>query len=530
MHGPATGVDVIYETDDFYGRSLAYSVLHDTAEDELTDSRIVEQDGDFRGVYRGQHRHDLHNNLELSLEGAYVTDPTFLEEFFNSEADEAKQYETSLYLKHQQDQSAATLLVNGHLSDFTTQLTTLQAPGYVVDRQPELGYHRIGEDFFDGRVLWFSENRVSRLQIRGGEDSPAERGFGNFAAQNLFGQPATLDFDDALAAEGFPTRWVLRADSRQEVNVPLDAGPIDITPYAIGRVTGYDDEFDDFADADEQYRLWGAVGTRFSTQVHRDYEGVNSTLLDLHRLRHVIEPSVDVFYMGSTVSQADLPVFDPDIEGIAEGAGVRFTLENTLQTQRGGPGRWRSVDWLKLRNDAVFRDESDERPDGVDNGGPTGAIPRFFDQRPEYAIGGDHLFTQLLWMVSDTLGVVGELTYGLEDDKVLQWRLGGTLQHTPRLSSFLTVTEIDPLDQSLLTYGFNYQLTTKYRVSFTQQYDLGEGKNRRYNVGLERLLPRWRFQAVASFNTITDEQTVGFVLIPQGLNPGGIPLTLFGGG
>ena len=45
--------------------------------------------------------------------------------------------------------------------------------------------------------------------------------------------------------------------------------------------------------------------------------------------------------MGSTIDPERFPVFDDDVEAIQEGYGVRLGLRNTLQTQRGGPGRWR---------------------------------------------------------------------------------------------------------------------------------------------------------------------------------------------
>src|SRR5690606_10498775 len=97
----------------------------------------------------------LRDNWELSLQLGYVSDPTFLEEFFRSEADAGKPYETSFYLKKQQEETAFTLLAQYDLNDFTPQLTTLQAPGYTVDKSPELAWRQLGTAIFGNRLTYF---------------------------------------------------------------------------------------------------------------------------------------------------------------------------------------------------------------------------------------------------------------------------------------------------------------------------------------------------------------------------------------
>ncbi|HEX7009309.1 MAG TPA: LPS assembly protein LptD, partial [Phycisphaeraceae bacterium] len=518
-HGPGTGVELEYDRDAMFGRLDSYLLPNDNGEDDIGGRPIeIEHDGETRGFFRWQHRHELAQGWELSLEGAYVSDETFLEEFFRDEAYEAKPYETSLYLKKQQDEWAADLLASVQTTDFLPQLTTLQTPGYAVEKLPELRYFRMGTSLWDGRLTWFSENRISRVRADFGEDAPEDRGFSNSASQLLFGIPATTTFEDAADAMMFPDDWRWRADTRQEITAPMKLGILDVVPYAAGRITAYDEDFEEFSGQDDQARLWGAVGTRFHTTFTSQANDFESQILDVHRLRHIIEPSVDVFLMGSTVSASDLPVYDTDVESVSEGSGVRLGLLNTWQTQRGGPGRWRSVDWITLQTDLVLR-SSDADTDA--------AIARFYPYRPEYGIGQDHFYTQLMWMVSDTLGVVGELTYNLQGDEgVAHWRLGATLQHTPRLNSFLNYEEIDILDSRLLTYGFTYQLTTKYTLSFAQRWDLGQRESRDLSVWLERKLPRWRFRVVASIDELDDEQMIGVVLVPEGITGGVSPIRL----
>lgn len=517
-HGPATGINLDYDRESMFGSLESYLLFADNGEDRIGSRNDIEHDNETRGYFQLQHRQRIANDWELSLEAAYVSDETFLEEFFRTEAYEAKPYETSLYLKKQQDDWAVDLLVAGNLNDFTPQLSTLQAPGYTVDKLPELGYYRVGTELWDGRLTWFSENRASRMRMQFGDDNLSDRGFSNAAAMEIFGIGANTSFRDAANIAGLPDDTVNRFDTRQEISAPLKMGVFDITPYAAVRFTGYDDDFAPYSGNDDQARLWSSVGTRVHTQFSREYANVESQLFDLHRIRHIVEPSANFFLMTSTFDPDDLPVFDQDVEGISEGGGVRLGLRNTLQTQRGGQGRWRSVDWITLDTDLVLRsDDSDVNQN----------LARFYDYRPEYSTGGDHFYTQLMWMVSDTLGITGELTYNLEDDTTAQWRIGGTLQHSPRLTSFANYREIDVLGSRLLTYGFTYDLTTKYTVSFAHRLDFSENDSRNIDVWLERKLPRWRLRLVASFDEVDDEQTVGIVLVPQGLSSTTSPGSFF---
>ncbi len=507
-HGPSVGTRIDYERRELFGNLDARLMPQDEGTDEIGGRRDVEQTDELRGFARWQHRQPLPDGWELSLEAAFVSDETFLEEFERDEAFEAKPYETSLFLNRRDEEQQLWLLTSYDFNEFLPQLSPAQTPGFFTAKAPELGYFRTGTDLWDGRLTWFSENRVARIRAQFGDDTPDDRGFRPPAAMELFGIDADTTFRDAASADGFPTGWVGRFDSRQELVVPLEVGDFRINPYAVGRFTGYDDDFEEFRGEDDQFRLWGAVGTRVSTQAHATYDGVESRLFDVHRLRHIVEPSVDVFYAASSVDPEALPAFDYDVESINEGAGVRLGLRNTFETQRGGPGRWRSVDWLVLDTDLVLRSDDAD----VDT-----ELARFFSYRPEFSRGGDHFYTRLLWLVTDTLAFTGDLTQNLEDGETAAWRAGINLQHTPRLTSFVEYSELDVLDSRLLTYGFAYQLTTKYRVGFEQQLDFGERDTRRIRGFVERALPRWTLRLDASFDEVDDETTFGVVLVPQGL-------------
>ena len=253
-HGPATGLELDYDDQNMFGKLDGYILLKDEGTDQIGGRDDIPHDGEIRGWVKWEHRSMLPDNWELSLEAAYVSDETFLEEFFRKEAETEKQMDTSIYLKKQNNDRMFSILASYNALDFTTQTTTLQAPGYTVDRLPEAGFFIVGKPLWGGRLVYFSENRVSNLRMRPGSDTPADRGFRPADSLALFGIPNTTSFSDAFRAAGLPTDHVFRFDSRHELMMPFDMGMFRITPYVVGRATSYGDDFVEFGGDEDSTR------------------------------------------------------------------------------------------------------------------------------------------------------------------------------------------------------------------------------------------------------------------------------------
>lgn len=511
-HNFGTGLEANYDLGDMFGNFDGYILPHDSGSDKIQGREDVGHDGDVRGFVHWQHRNELPQGIELSLEAAYVSDPTFLDVFYPDDADAAKQYETSIYLKKQENDWAFTFLGKYNINDFLAQSKFLEAPGYQVDKLPELGYYRIGDSLLDNRLTWFSENRLSWMRLRYGDNTPDSLGFNSYWSQQLFGMSPNTSFESAAEANGTPLGWRGRLDSRQELNAPLKIGFFDITPFVAGRVTAYDNNFDGYANntSDDQVRLWGQAGARLHTEFSNVYE-VDNRLLDIKQLRHIIEPTAEAYWSQATMNKDELPIYDPEVEGISTGPGGRIGMTNTFQTKRGGPGQWRSVDWLTIQTDFVLR------ADEVDAQQP---IPRYYAYRPEYSTGGNHFYSELQWMVTDTLGMNGELVYSFEDNQqVTYWRVGAMMDHTPRFRTFINYNEIAPTSSRLLSVGFGYQMTRKYTLNVRQTFSFSDDDAvRDLEVELVRKMPRWTLRIFATVDTISNDTTVGFLVEPEGLS------------
>ena len=510
-HGVGLGVALEYNRDDARGDFRGYFLPSDSGTDEIAQRAGVNFDGTTRGFFRGQYQQQLPAGWELWLEANHVSDPTLLEEFFPNEADATRPYETSVYFKKAEDDWALSALVKGEVNNFTPQLAPLLTPGYTVNKLPEVEYRQTSSIFNDTATI-FHESSLSRMRAVFGDDSPADRGFNAAQSAAVFGIAPTTSFDAAALAAGFPRSVVNRLDSRTEIAAPMRVDTLDITPFAVGRLTAYDEDFSTFnAGNNDQARLWGGVGVRASTQFSKVDDTISSTLLDVQGIRHIIEPGITLAVYDGTMSPGDLPIYDPDVERLTEGGVARVGVVNTWQTRRGGPGRSRSVDWIKLRTDVVLATEDSSNPS---------AIGRYYDYRPEYTLGDDHFYAELMWAATEATAVTGDLTHSFEEGSVVQWRLGIENQHTDRLSSFIHYREIDALDARLLSYGASLRLTAKYRVGIFQVLDFGEGNARTLNLSIDRRIPRANVGLVVGYDDIDGEASISIVITPDGSDRG----------
>jgi len=526
-HNLAVGTRVKYDKTDFRGEFDGYLIPSDRAADELGGRTNVDNKGGARGFYKYKHEHKLGKNTDLQLRSDYASDETVLEVYREEEARDAQQYETSAYLIRQQDDWSVSLLARGDTNDFIPQLPVLQAPGFTVERFPEASFHKIGVPLWDGRLTYFTQNSASYIRANLPNDSPEDRGFNETASQSLFGISSTESFANRFDFNGdgnvdYNDDLTLRGDSRHEIAAPMRLGDFDITPYGVGRLTAYSE--DNLAPGAENARLWGQLGVRASTSFQSSTARIYNPLLDINGLRHIVEPSFNAYYTESSAESGDLLPFDSFVEGINDEPGVRIGMRNTWQTQRGGHGLWRSVDWITWDLDAVFSEIDD------DNTVNTQGIARWFGYRPEFVRGGDHLYTDVRWMVTDVFSMTGDMTYLLDDPNVgttggganlAQWQIGGILNPDRAVRIYGSYEAIDALDSKLVTYGFTADLTAKYSVIFNQRWDLSESESRDFSIGLIRSMPQWQIGVGVRRDELNEETRFTINLTPTGLGRGG---------
>lgn len=529
--GPATGLDLNYhgglvtettaEPWNFEGHLQSY-IIDDNGYDTFAGNRTnVTPDQAARGQVLFEHQHFLPDDWQVQIRAGYASDATFLEEFFQNDFDTQLPYELSFYAKRQRESEQLSVLATVSPNNFPT--TADQVSEQVsVQRFPEIGYHRIGESALDDRFTFFSDNVASLLDFKPSGPSLARQGYPTLGANSTVN--ALTPGIPSYAQTGTNDTTVGRADARQELDYPLQAGQFKIVPYVLARYTGYTDS----AAGGSQQRIYGAVGERFTTAFWRVDDTVDSELFDIHRVRHVVEPVVNLYASGSTVDASKLYIYDSAIDEANPINAAQFRLEQRWQTQRGGPGRWRSVDFLTLNVEA---NAFTSGPDPSTFLNPQGFRGEYFDSLPEASIPRDSINADGSWRVSDNFIVLADEQYNIDERHLATAAAGLSIQRDQRLSYYIEQRYVDagaypypaggiaptPLT-NITSFGATYELSTKYSLQFTQSYDFAQDNNVSNSISIIRKFDRLIAIVTAYEDSINGQTGLKFVLLPEGLN------------
>lgn len=514
--GPAFGTDAGWDRPGSEGSLFGYIIPSDNGTDQLSSGIERERDGETRGIILADHREDFDERWSLFLEGSYISDENFVDAFYGDLAKNRREVTNAAYLRRTDGNTLFSALAKGSFNDFTPNQYLLQSQGYQVEKLPEAAYFRLADDVLKGLapglVSWSSEYRLSRMGLSFVEPTAADLGYTNSGlSRAALGLEPDESPGDRLRARGFTEESVLRADTRHELSVPLQYGPVTFTPFLVGRATAYDTEFDAYSiDADDQLRLWGAAGLTIATQIQRVDNSVDSILFDLHRTRHLIEPSLTVWHGATNLQQNDLPVYDDRVESIADTSTLRAGVSQVWQTERGGAGRWRSVDVFRLDTHVILAtgDSDQESP-----------IGRFFDYRPEYSLLGNYGTIDTAWQVTDAVALSAQEIFDFDLGQSARTSAGGLLQHSDDLSTFAEMRYLNARDVTYVDFGANYRFTRKYTATGRLTYDTDDRDIRFVRAEVRREFPAAILGVSVTFDNISDEVTAAVILEPLGNVP-----------
>ncbi len=514
QRGLAGGFDATWSTERGEGALLAYGIWNDNGEDRTHSGAKLGHDGDTRGLLLAEHRYRFSDVWTFTGEIAYIGDETFVDAFFDSDGETRREFSTGVAAQRLESNTAVTIQARGSLNDFSANEYILAGPGYTTEKLPEIRYVRLADDLFPdsapGLVSYSLDTRAGYLRMNFTDPEARELGFTTPSrSQAALGIDPDESIADRLRAEGYFEAGVWRADMRHQLDANLTAGPVTITPFLIGRTTLYDNDFDQFSpEENDDLRLWGAGGVTASTTIQRVDNAVESRLFDLHRLRHIIEPSATIFHAASNVDSADLPIYDDDVEGLAEGTTARLAINQTFQTERGSAGRWRSVDFLIIDAEIIWND--DERD--IES-----LIPRYYEARPELSSPGTFGRLDALWNLTESLGLTTEWVYSLDQNQPARTSAGYLIRHTPQLTSSGELRFLNAQDVTYADFAAQYALTDKYAFTGSVSFDVDEGDFRRARLGLRREFPGFFVRLDYVYDNVQDESSFGFTFQPAGV-------------
>ncbi len=511
--GPALGARLGWNNPDSKGGIMGYMVPFDAGSDLLKPGTKLSQNDDFRGILVGDQRWRLDERWSLFAEGSYISDPTLIDAFFEDQGETRREFTNRLRADRTDENTQFSLEAKGTFNDFISNEWLLQSQGYSVSKIPEATYVRQADDLLaawrPGLVSYWSEYRVGAMQVAFDEIAPNQRGFTTVPlSQRAFALDPTQSAGDRLRALGMSEETITRADTRHEVTFNGNVGPVRVQPFVQGRVTAYDTSFTAFSPQEEdETRLQGAVGVRASTSFERIHDGIDSRLLDIHRLRHIIEPNVTVWTSGTSVNASDLPIYDQTVESLADGTMVRIGATQTLQTQRGAAGRWHTTDLLIVNTDLVSSSGN------ADSRGPIG---RIYDYRPEYANPGDYFVGDLVYRLTDATSLTAGTVFDFDSNQQAMSTAGMVIRHAPEFSTYGDLRYINVLDSTYLNLGAAYEFTVKYSASVATAYDIEEGSFQTAGFEVRRRFASMLLGVNLGYNDITGETSFGFVLRPYG--------------
>ncbi|MFG0293973.1 MAG: hypothetical protein ACF8MJ_12580 [Phycisphaerales bacterium JB050] len=517
--GAGIGLDMTWNTPDTDGTIFGY-YIYDNGEDRFTTGETLDRDSEHRGLFRTAGRYRLDEVWTLFGELSYVSDEAFVDAFFEREAEVGREFVSSLYARridpNGPEISALEFEARASLNDFLVNEHLLQSPGYQTERLPEATYSVVGDDLFGGVLTYYGQTRAGLIKLNLAENNLADQGYTNQIAQDAFGINANQTVADRLRSEGYNTDDVLRFDSRHEIEIPMTLdreGLINFTPFAVGRITAYDTDFDSYrtvsgSTEEDEYRLWGAVGARLGTSFVKVDNSFGSELFDLTRMRHIVEPTATVWFSDQSLNDDSLPIYDDSVEGIADGFTYRLGLRNTWQTKRGPSGNMRSVDWLVLDTNYTWSD------DDVPVDSPYG---RFIEYRPEYSNYGEFVSNRATMLLTDALALTADWTYDTDANTTRRITTGAMIDHGYGYSSFFEYRSLDVVDSDLLQAGSRYELTRKYAVEVYGSWNLDEDEFQIVGSRIERRFPQWTLDIGVDYDNIEDSLSVGVSFRPVGL-------------
>ncbi len=494
----------------------AWAIPHDYGQDNLGyDRREVPLEAEFRGRALSNHRQIFPGGWQLSVESGIISDRNFLEQYFEREWDLLKDATTGFEAKRIVDNMSFSLSGDIRQNDFFMQ----------TERLPRLDYFIFGQPFAFDRLTFHSHSFATYDRLR---------------AASTPTNPVDLAKFSPLPAE--VTQEGMRAVSRNEIDLPVELGPVKVVPYLLGEVGYWGNDLQ----GEEVTRMYGQGGIRASMPIWKADPNINSELFNLKGLTHKIVLEADAFYADASEDLSRFPRYDSldddstehfrrrmpvNTFGQVVGTAVPlkyddryFALRNNLQgsvaspateiaddlceirlgmrqrwqTKRGLPGQERLVDWITMDTDLVLFPMP-----GRDNfGGNVGLV--------------DYDFA---WHVGDRMTILSDGFYDFYDQGLRQVTAGTLLSRPEHGNIYVGFRSTEgPISSNVLVTSLSYRMSEKWIATGGTSVDFSSTGNIGQNISLVRVGES--FLVSIGFNLDASRNNVG---VQFGIEPRFLP-------
>ena len=423
--------------------------------------RHVAPEKDYRYRLFWQHRHELPGDFLLSAEFGWISDGNFLEQYFEREWDELKDETTGIELKRTRANMAWSVTGDVRVNDFFTQTEWL----------PRADHFYLGQSLLGNLLTWYEHSSAGYARLL--TASPVASGSLPWGL---------LPWEKSVQGE--------RLVTRQEIDLPVQLGPVKVVPYALGELAHWGEDLD----GDDLQRAYCQAGVRTSLPIWRADPMIENRLFNVHGLAHKAVFDVEFSCAESNQDLKLLPLYDPLDDDSVEAfrrhlpapqlqldsrfyalrtgmqgwvtapsteiaddlLAMRMGMRHRWQTKRGMPGNRRIIDWITL--DGNFTWFPDEMRDNF--GKAIGLLNYDFS-----------------WHVGDRLTLSSDGIFDFFDEGQQVVNFGGFLSRPPRGNLYIGMRLLDgPVEARVLTLSYSYWMSPKWVSAFGTSVDLsGQG-------------------------------------------------------
>jgi hypothetical protein len=489
LRGLAEGTEFTYDRGDVLGipghawGKIKFWGIEDRGTDDLGQDRpsvMPEPDVPYRyeGIF--YHRQELGEGLSFTAEFGKISDRNFLEEYFKDDWDSQKDPTTDLELKLRRGDFSMSVMGQARLDNFVTETQWL----------PRFDHNLLGESLIDDKLTWFEHTSLGYAQFKVNTlPNPAA---GDVAASHLPWEPQNFSGS--------------RLVTRNEIDLPLELGPLKIAPYALGEF-GYWGE--DLA-GNDLTRWYYQAGIRATLPMWAVDSTVESELWNVHGLAHKVEFQAEYLHAQTDQSMTQFPLYDPLDDHDIQDFRRRFTVETfgfpaVLPPLTQGPPTKFDERYYALRNDMQgwvtapsmeIADDLDELKLGIHQRWQTKRGPcdnphivdwiefdtdiTFFPDPSRDNFGTDAGLADynFIWHVGDRLTVLSDGIFDFFGDGQKIVTAGIFLTRPPRGALYAGFRVLDgPISSDVLMLSYSYWMSPKWITTGGMSLDLKDTQN-----------------------------------------------------
>ena len=510
------GTDFKYDRPELFGfvgparGNVDFWAIDDDGLDNLGRGRqAIDPEEDFRYRLVGQHRQRLQSGWEITGEVGLLSDRTFEEQFYEADWDQLPDPRTGLRAKRLNNNRALSIEANAQVNDFFTETQYL----------PRLDHYWLGESLLDDRLTWFAHSHAAYADFEVAS-TPTE--------PTLNAQFTTLPWEADVDGE--------RLVTRQEIDLPLQAGAVKVVPYVLGELGRWGEALD----GDSLERAYGQAGVRASLPMWAVFPDVRDPLFNLNGLAHKAVFDAEFFYADANENFDELPLYDPvddtsitefrrrlmsgalpptivdakfdprryllrsNIQGnvtspvpeIADDLMVlRAGVRQRWQTKRGVAGNQHIVDWLTLDMNASFFPDANR-----DNFGQ------------EFGL----LDYDLRWHLGDRFTILSDGAADVFGDGLATFAAGVLINRPTRGNGYLGVRTINgPVTSNVLLGSYSYRLSEKWITTASAAFDFDDAGNIGQTFSVTRIGESMLVTMGVNVDEAKDNIGVNFLVEPR---------------